>query len=403
MASPTKLNLYLVPEGTDAADFGVMPTSPAMQAVRTLADYTPFKYERETIKSNEKFSDRRPGIIRPGVKKVTNDLSLELTYGGICQSLIEAAMCGTFTAIGAKTATTLSVVASTRTIHDSAAGFDLTIFRPGAKVTITGFTTAGNNVTAAEVLTATAGDITFTTATTTLVDEDAGDSVTMTVAGTRCKSGEVRRAFAGIEDQTDVTNRYEQFLGIQAKTMTLESKPNAPITLKIGVVGIDHVAPSASAPSGATWGTPTITEAMNSIESDVVINGTVSGSNTSITFSNDNGIDVDPVNGSLVAYKAGGVGSTRIANLDPSIAFECILDDSSGQYATAMDAGTTIPFMFKTFDPAGNCYWITAPTCKIQDATKSGTGTDMMKVTGTAKPERSTAYGCVWFIDAIPA
>ena len=100
-------------------------------------------------------------------------------------------MCGTATAM-TKTATTISVTAATRTITDSAAGFDTNKFRVGEKITTTGFTTPANNLTGI-IAAVSASEITLTEATTDLVDEAAGASVTITSGTLRLIAGTTRR------------------------------------------------------------------------------------------------------------------------------------------------------------------------------------------------------------------
>ena len=78
---------------------------------------------------------------------------------------------------GAKTAVTLGINSS-KELTDSGEGLIAAGFVPGNQVTISGFTEAGNNCTKI-IATVAAGVITFTD-TTGLVEEGAGDSVTVT-------------------------------------------------------------------------------------------------------------------------------------------------------------------------------------------------------------------------------
>jgi hypothetical protein len=403
MATPTNLNTYVVDEAATNAGFGVMPASPSFDAVRTLTDSAPFVYERDTMKSEEKFADRRPGKSRPGVKKVSATIGVELTYGGACQKLLDAMACGVGASAGTYTASTLSVDATGKTITDSAAGFDLSKFHKGAFITVTGFTAAGDNVVKKEVLSATTSVITFVSTVTGLVDEAAGNEITITNAATRTKAGITRRSLAFLEDQTDLTNRYEGFLGCQVNSIDLTYEPNKPIKASFGIVGVDHTVPSATAPASSTFGTPTTTEAMNSVEADIIVNGEALGTSTSMKVTQDNGIATTPVIGQDSAYHAGGVGSTQIGLCEPSIAFTVVYDDDADQYVNAMEVGSTMPFVMSTVDPADNRIILNFPSCKITTAKKTGSGTALTMVEGTAKPERSDVFGCVYFIDYIPA
>jgi len=78
----------------------------------------------------------------------------------------------------AYTASTISVVGSTFTLHSSVAGFNVTTFAVGKLVNILGCTNAGNN-NQVIVASVTTSDITFSGDVSTMVDEAEGASITL--------------------------------------------------------------------------------------------------------------------------------------------------------------------------------------------------------------------------------
>ena len=395
MATASNKLLYGIREST----FATPPTSGAMTRLRNVSES--LDLTGETATSEEMSGNRRAPYNRQAGRTVGGTLKAEFTYGADTIFNLENVMCGTATAM-TYAASTISVVASTRTIADSASGIDVNKFRAGEKISITGFTTAGNNVTNAVIASVTSAGIVLTADTTTLVDEDAGASVTITTGTLRLIAGTTRRSVMYLRDQSDITTgRYRSFVGVQSDELSLEYSPKKFNNYSITFKGIDD-ASSDSAPSGVTLGAITETHPMNAIESSVTVGGTEVGVVTAYSVKLPNGIGVTDVLHSAVGAVSGGVTDTTIDNIKPTATLTVLLNNSSAAYDTSMKAGTVMSIEATSADLEGNKIRLGLPSAKITSAPESGDGNAVRtKALAIAADDNSTIGGAI-YIDFIP-
>lgn len=397
MADASAIALYKIREASQ----GVLPPTPAFKAIRRTDGGPIVSYESAT--SAELRSDRQPGYTRKTKQSVAGDIVTELTYGTDSDDLLEEAFCGTWTAKATKTATTLSITASTRTISDSANGISTSGFQVGDKVTVTGFTTEGNNVVAAEILSVTSAGIVYTTATTTLVDESAGDTVTITNNTMRLKVGTTRRSSAYLRDQTDITTgRYQLFLATQLDKFALAVEPNGFTKATYTISGGVQSSVSDSAPTGATFGSMSATKPVNAIEGVFKVDGTSVGNISKFDITLENGIEQKDVLHSDHSYYTTDADSVKIGAIKASGTMSIPYDDDVAAYITKMKAGTTIAIAERCEDVDGNAYVFNVPAAMLTDApTPYGTGSIMSDIPFTANYDATMA--CAFYVDKIPA
>ena len=397
MADASAIALYKIRETSQ----GVLPTNPVFKAIRRTDGGPTVSYE--SVTSAELRADRQPGYTRKTKQTMAGDIVAELTYGDDTDDMLEEVFCGTWTAKGTKTATTLSVTASTRTIGDSASGISTSGFQAGDKITITGFKTAGNNVVAAEILSVTAAGIVLTTETTTLVDEAAGNSVTITNNTMRLKAGTTRRSSAYLRDQTDITTgRYQLFLATQLDKFALAVEPNGFTKVTYTISGGQQESVSDTAPSGATFGTLTATKPVNAIEGVFKVDGTAVGNISKLDVTLENGIEQKDVLHSDHSYYTTDAASVKIGEIKVSGTMSIPYNDDTAAYITKMKAGTEIAIAERCEDVDGNAYVFNVPAANLTDVpTPYGTGAIMSDIPFTANLDATTA--CAFFVDKIPA
>jgi hypothetical protein len=393
MATLANKSFWLIDEST----YGATPTTGTATRIRGTEA---LQVDGETAESEEVTPNRRAPYSRSAGRSVSGDIGSELRYGADIMMLLERQCCGTATAI-TMSASTLSVTASTRTITDSAAGIDTSKFRAGRVISITGFTTEGNNVTNAVISSVTSSTIVLTAATTTLADEAEGDSVTITSTTKRLLPGVTRKACSLIRDQSDITTgRYMTFHGVQLNDLNYEMAPKAFNKFTISCVGLDGDV-SDSAPTGVTLGEATTYEPMNAIESTVSIDGTAVGSCTALKLTAPNGIAMTNVIGSAVGYTGGGIAGTTIENRKPTFTATVILDEDSAGYYTKFKNDTAIAFEIVNVDPAGNEIDIGWPNAKLTGAPTTGDTIRTMELAGNLN--YSATLGSEYYIDFTPA
>lgn len=402
MATSSNRSFWLIQESTQATPetFGVPPTSGTATRIRLSNE--DIKGASETIEDAEKGAHRRAAWSGPGAVTVSGTLESSLKYGDDTIMVFEGQMCGTATAL-TMTSSTLSVTAATRTITDSSSGIDIGKFRPGRKVTLTGFTTAGNNVVNAEILSSTTGTIVFTTATTTLVDEAEGDEVTITSSTKRIIPYDTRRSFYGIREQSDLTTgKYKLFEALQLNDLTVSSTADSttPVTWSVPVVARKPTF-SDTAPSGIILGQASNYEPMTGIDSSVSVDGTEVGIVTGFELTSPNGISMVKVLGSRYGTTSGGVSNTPIEQKKPTAKLTVVVNDDSQDFYDKWDAGTAIRFDVAFHDAAGNEILFAAHNAKITDPSETGDTTLVLELALSLNYDETT--GTEFYVDFTPA
>lgn len=250
MSDSSRHNLHAVAEVT----YGTTPATPAFKTLRHTG--TTLGLSKETLVSEELRSDRQIVDVRHGNKQVGGDISAELSYGNFDDEL-EAALLGTWARKATKTAATLSAAAADDSFNDSGNGFITAGFEAGDRITVSGFT--GNVANNAQylIVTVAAGKITVTktdgTAATNIVDDAAGESVTIVTDAYMLKAGTTRRSFSVLRDFSDITSgRYHKFTGVEINKLDLSIVTNAMVKAVFGLIG-KGLTIADTAPSGGTY------------------------------------------------------------------------------------------------------------------------------------------------------
>jgi hypothetical protein len=255
---------------------------------------------------------RQISDFRHGVKQVGGDLSQEMSYG-TQDDWFEAVMCGTWAAKAAPvTGTGISAAASDNSINFAANNAPLV--DPGDKITIAGFTgTAGNNRAGAVVVSRTASKIVISGG-AALVDDAAGEEVTITTLTEQLKAGTTRRSFSFLRHFTDQLEADEPFYlykGCELNTMALTIGVEGILKAVFAVVGVDSPVPSGTAPAGSTYVAANTNPVMDSFSGSLKEGGIVLATVTEVTASLENGITPRPTVGSDVAQIRASIGRSN--------------------------------------------------------------------------------------------
>lgn len=106
-------------------------------------------------------------------------------------------------------------------------------------------------------------------------------------------NGVVRRSFSIFRKFNDLDNPSLPnfvYVGCEYNTMTLSISTESIVTANFGIVGADQLEPSATEPTGATFGEATITEPMDSFTGLIKEGGVESSVVTEVELSIENGI-----------------------------------------------------------------------------------------------------------------
>lgn len=253
--------------------FGVAP-APDYTYARITG--TTIDLNKDSFQSDELRSDQQIADFRHGNKQVSGDINFEISHLAF-DWMLEAVTGGTYAAKETVVSTDIAVDATARTFTntgsfdwDDAAGLDVKV---GDYVSFSGFTEAGNNVTV-QVLSVSATVLTATTATTGLVTEVAGDSVTATAEKQKLKCSTGQSSFQ-IERQFTDINQYQVFSGCTFNTMSLNVVPNSIVTGTASIVGKDMT--TAQTPADATITAAPTGSPMDAFNGEVLIQGGTGG------------------------------------------------------------------------------------------------------------------------------
>lgn len=308
MSNADEVTLGYVEETT----FGTTPASPTLIDLRFESE--DLKAESDFIESKELDATRNvKDLIRVG-HRVTGTIDGELSYGAYDDFLEAALMSSGWVAQDSNSGTTLSCAASTQRISDSGNGF--TGFDQYSWVKVSGFTESANNgyFKIADV-DGSGGWIELEKGLTSLVDESAGDSVTV-IQGAYITNGTTFRSFAIEREYTDLSNEFVMFNGVSMRGFSMEVNAKGIIDIKFNCLGKTETSATATAASGTT-AAPT-NDVMNGI--DDLLELLEAGSDTGVLSWNlalDNNQDERLQCGTLgpVSIKSGKCRATGGINL----------------------------------------------------------------------------------------
>lgn len=222
--------------------YGTTPNTPTTRSLRVTGD--DLKLSKSTFLSNELRPDREITDFRHGNKQVAGTLNFELSKEtGFEDWMLALLGAASWTPAVAYTATTIAFVSGTPdTLTDSANGFVTAGIQVGDTLTVSGDSVGGNNI-AITVAAVTAG--TITTTTTAIVDDAAGDTVTLTSTRKYAKVGTGVTSFSYERRFTDIAI-YQIATGCRVNTMALNVQPGAVVTGSFGVLGKSLVTGTSS-------------------------------------------------------------------------------------------------------------------------------------------------------------
>ena len=358
MSDAARHAAYFVPE----AVYGTTPENPAFQRIRHTG--TTLGVQRGNLQSEELRPDRQINDFRLGVVTVAGDISTELSFGSL-DAMLEAVLLGTWTPKATKNATTLSAQASDDSFNDSASGFITAGFQVGDRITVSGFTgDVGNNGTFL-VANVAAGKLIVTDLSgdpVVLIDDAAGESVTIETVETVLKAGTQRRSFSVLRHFTDIAasgdgKPYHLFNGVEFNTLALAINPTAIVTATFGAMGRQGVAPSNTAPAGSTFTAPGSAAPLDSFTGELKEGGSVLGIVTEFTANLDNGMEARNVVGSKFTLRP-SIGRSNLTG-SATVYFE----DAS--ILSKFIDETETSFSIELPDGAGNSYIFEFPRIKF--------------------------------------
>lgn len=297
MASGTLHQVARVAEVTR----GTTPATPVFQILRDAR--LTGGLTRDLIKDEAIRPDRNLVDARLGPKKMAFSLPFTLAYGAYDTEL-EALLGGTWAATHTITATTISAAASDNSFNDSGSGFVTAGFQVGDKVAVTGFTgNAANNIASGTITSLTAGKMIIGgTDGDVIVDDAAGESVTIKTRANVLKNGTTRRYFTYERQFTEFLEADKPYLrnvGSELNTAEWTVANNGAIVAgSFGLIGADQAAPAGTIISGATYTPASTSPAFGSFDGTVKEGGVLSAVVTEFKISIANGIEAQYVIGS---------------------------------------------------------------------------------------------------------
>lgn len=349
MSTSARHALYVCAEPT----YGVVDSPPQFDFVRHTG--TTLGTTKSTHISEELRPDRQISDFRHGTRQIGGDINFELSYGSF-DDMLEGVLCGTWAAKAAPyVATTISAAAADNSINDSANG--LPLLDVGDKVTIAGFTgTVGNNRAGAVVVSSTASKLVISGG-AALVNDAAGESVTITTLTNRLKAGTTRRSFSFMRHFTDLVEAdkpFHLYTGVELNTLNLSVPADGIVTGSFSGMGKEQTS-SGTGVAGQSLGSPTTTRVMDSFTGTISEGGSSLGIATEVSFTLENGIEPRFAIGTDKVIGSGTIGRSN-ASGQVTVYFQ----NSTMLDKFLNETGSSLKFSLT--DKAGNSYRFTFPS-----------------------------------------
>jgi len=364
--------------------YGTTPTTPAFKPIRHTG--MTLGVQRGSLQSEELRADRQIADFRLGAITVAGDIATELSFASF-DDLLEAVLMGTWTPKATKTATTFSAANADDSFNDSGNGFVTAGFGVGDLITVAGFTGNTANNATYRIASVAAGKITVTnpdgTAATNIVDDAAGESVTIATTETVLKAGTVRRSFSVLRHFTDQTAEpFHLFNGVELNSLALAINPTAIVSASFGTLGRQGEEPGATAPTGSTYAAATTTAPLDAFTGELKSGATVIGDVTEFTINLENGLEARNVVGTKFT-KRPSVGRSNLTG-QVTVYFE----DASFLKKFLNEEDTSLSIELP--DGEGNAYIVTIPRFKFTggqpDVSGQGSVTLSMPFQGVLDP-----------------
>lgn len=269
--------------------YGITPATPAFKTIRDTG--VTMALTKGTMLSAEMRSDRQIVDQRHGNRQVGGDVVGELLFGTY-DDFLEAVLGGTWAAKYAPyTASTLSAAAADNSINDSATA--LPLFTVGDKVTISGFSGSGTTANqSGVVISSTTAKLVLSTA-IAIVNDAAGEAVTVTTNVDQLKAGTVRRSFSLLRNFTDEIimndHPFHIFTGIEFDKLALKTTVEALIEATFSIMGQNQGAPLDTAPASSTYIVANTNKPYDSILGTLTEGGSAIAVVTELSLALDNG------------------------------------------------------------------------------------------------------------------
>lgn len=357
MALPSGVNKSVI-IGKQSGLGTIALTSAGKQMRRTSATINLVKnsYESAEIRTDYQVVDSRHGT-----RRVEGTLGGELsclTYSEVMASVLRGSW-----ASGATTGvvTTIEATASGNMYERASGSFVSDGFKVGDPITVTGFTTAGNNG-QATVVSVSALELAIDGL--TLTDEAAGDSVTIAspkklIVPSTGHSNDYWTIESFYEmGATDVSERATD---CKFSTMTINIQPDAMATVEFGVLG--RTVATASAAYFVTPTAPTTTQVQAGAGGKLYRNGVGVGIVTGLSLTVDGGMETGSVVGANMSPDV-FVGRVRVTGQ-----FTAYFEDSSLWEAFDDEDDVSLTFRLDSADGSETMV-IKLPRIKLNGAEK---------------------------------
>ena len=368
----------------------VWGTTPAVafQADRFTSES--FGFDITTTRSREITGDRQTSSLIQTDAGASGSQPGELSAQTYDERLVSALMSSGWSTAVAISLTDISVIASDNSYNTAGGNFMTENISVGQWLKVGGFTTAANNG-YARVTSLASGKIIVDGP--TLVDESAGDTVTM--EGSMIRNGTTQESYT-IERHFSDKGMYHLFNGMQIGRLDLQMRMGEPLSLVLGWMGKAMVPGSSSASTGA-WAAAGSDVVMSPVahigsirEGGVAVENTAYVQNLSAMLDNQ-------LTGRKALGHRGNVG-VRTGPLLVTGSFEAYFEDNT--FVQKFIDGTLTSIDWRVIDSAGKGYAFTMPRVTYTRANTPTPSDDddsmnMMEYEATKDP----VTGCTFQID----
>lgn len=370
IANSSQAALYIAPQSAE----GTIPETPSWTKCRMNGDTLSETFGE--VDSKEIRSDRQPTGKYHTTTEVSGDITTELSYGGATDTLMQYAMQSTWgTAARTVTASTISTVASTNTIHDSAGG--LPLFRNGEPINMTGIAELSGVI----VVSSTVSDIVISGA--TLTDISEGTETTISSVAVPLGIGTTRTPFMALREFGDLavgSGKYQLKTDCYINSMKWEMAVDGLTTLTFSIIGLNAEVPGYTSVSYTAAST---TDKMPGIGVIAYIDGTESTCISSADFTVDNGITTKH----CFNYQKSTSNGRAMLTLNFKVGYT-----SDALYQKAL-SNETIALLLHQEDADGNGYFVHFPKVRLGAVKTDRSETNAVEPDITATPEYDSTAG----------
>jgi hypothetical protein len=344
MSDTSRVQLSFVAESA----FATEKTGSNLQILRYTGES--LRQTQTVVRSNEIRADRQVPSVRRSRVEAAGTINGELSYGtwdDFLMAALQASAWGAPVTVGP--AVTIAAAATGNKFTDSGAG--LNVFGVGEWVHVSGFTTAANNG-FFKIESKAAGEIVVTGA--TLVDEVAGDNVTI-VQGGSIANGTTLTTYNLEKKFGDLPNELALLLGMAPSGLTLTVPQDGVITVGFDFMGSSEK--SITATKGTGYDAATTAEIMtardlvNLLENQAAMGIT----GFSLRLNNNLGTRLQCGSTGVTGLRSGTIDLTGTlqAYYTSKDLYDKYLNDTASKLALALR------------DPAGNKYVLDLPQVKL--------------------------------------